>query len=1132
MKQVISVLIITLIIASIFILPAFAEAGRTKINQQDFYGDITFFDNRYCYIAQTPAYRRFSSYPKDGGIIRTTRLENYQSADRTDYIYMERTKAENDCYFEVNVQKIPDIANTPSINSSNPFGYKYLKVEGDFKSTTLQNIQFLVRGSETATSGNLDSSIVIASDGKVWAGSASSITDIAAKKEFHLLWFINLADGTSDIYINNAKVLENIPLGKNIKWFRMVRVSLPSSSILGNLYVDNFNVSGLINPIVDGVENKTAVIPTDENIIDFMSDKVGMHTYGNTLYKDGTKSLLENEGIYDEDTEQYYVTVDVLNKAFDINLQDSGGTITGEISIDREGNVVGQSRFKLQYLPKTENGIMYVPIREFAEKAIGKYVWWFKTGILLFTDYPLNIDTSSWEWQSARSETGKCTIWNDIDYLNGFLQYIRPNENILSLDLKTLSSHPRLYFTADEFDQMKKKYTSREDTIFSDGIDKFIKDADNYILEGAVTYDSWSDSMRHSAGMLMSDRFKAFGLAYYMTGKQKYVDAAYAQFEEASNFPDFNTAHIIDTGDAAIGLAIGYDWFYNAFTTQQREVALQVLRRDCLDVLASGLYGRLTSSSSGAVEWRAFKLKSNYNTIVNTGVVLASIASIEYDSKQAFTYIKDSLRSVEYSLQMFPPDGAWTEGPAYLEYTLRYLISLSHNLEKNFGSSYNLMDGQGMAGIMDFMIAINGVDGSNNMGDADLRSTPSYESYFYFAERFQKPYASYMRWNDLKRGISSTFYDLVFYDFDATNIDISTLKNVPTMHQVDGIEVFSVHDTYDKDNSGFYFSTHFGTTSGNHQHWDCATFVLDLFGKRWAYDLGKDDYNLQNELGYEGYQIFRKRAEAHNMLVINPDSYTTSVEINSNRFAPIISAEANNSGGYVIADMSDVYNESTDMTLGYYIDDNMNSVTMRNEFTLSRALPCTWGMITKGIISIDGNTAYITQGNDSIKLQVISDGNNVKWMDCGTPKPSSDSFAQVFAAQNQNTGYKQLKLFFTANEGDNKLIIKISPKYGSSTSISDVPFNTWQLPDEDELVINEGLNMLTAYANLQKDTIVLAGYLEDGTLSNVVSKTGTGHTTVSLNGDFYMGKVFRFKDFLSLNPIVKAKDYTMYQNER
>ena len=1025
---------------------AYSDETVDIIAQQDFNGDVTYFDNRFCYTSGAPRYLRFTPSPKTNEIV-TTRLIDYQSPDRTDYIYMKRNDNTADCYFNVAIS-MPSVANAPE------FKHRYFKMEGDFKADKLQEIIFIARDSLT-TGSSLDTSLKIDPNGGISGGGASVSNAVTQGEWFHLLWALNLETKTFDVYVNGKKLISNAKVNANASQFNTFRVCLNYSTVVGDLYLDNFNITGLVKPIVDGVEEKTGVIPTDDNIIDFLKDKIGMHAYGHLLHKDGVKTPLETKGIYDKDTEQYYVTADTLNKAFDLNLEEKNAEISGDISVKADGTVTLKDgkTFKLEYAPKTENGRMYVPVKQFAKDAVGKHVWWFKTGILLFSDRELNIDTTGWVYQNERTANG-CTVWNDIDYLNGYLQYIRPDVERLKADYikttgdSTFTQHPRLYHNSADFAKMKEKYESNEDPIFTKKITSYIQEAGKYTEDNLAQY-LWNDSMRTSIAGNLTNRFVAWGYAYNITGDRKYAEMGFKQFEKLATFPDLNTSHVIDTGNALTGIALGYDWLYNGFTPEQREFALGVLRY-YLEVLGDALYGRLTSASQGAVEWRSVKIMNNYNGIVNAGITLAAIATLEYDPDSAFRYIKDSMRSIEYSIQMFPPGGAWMEGLSYLNYVMQSFVPWAANVEKNFGQSYNVMDGQGMDGILDFMVALCGPAGTNQMGDGGTMTTYSLESFFYLSQRYNNPVGSFMRWDDLHNGTASaSFYDIAFYDFDAGKQDKTVFESLPKMQVVDGMEVFSLRDNYVKDECDMYFSAHFGTSSGYHQHWDCGTFVLDFNGTRWAYDLGNDSYSLQNELGYPGYAIFRKRVEAHNILVLNPSAYGKDFEVARGNFAPIIDAQSNEYGGYVYANMDTIYAEAPKMTLGYYIDDNMNSVTMRNEFTLKEDYDCVWGLITKGTIEIDGNRAYVTQNGGSIMLEAVCSGTNVRWVDNGNPKPLPTS-PQV-PEQNKNVENTQLQLMFDGKKGDNKLIIKISPMSVPTKPIEDITFSEWKLPEKVEL---------------------------------------------------------------------------------
>ena len=1115
----------TLYIDSITLYNSDTRIDSDSINQKDFDGDTTFFDNRFCYIGASAHYLRTTFCPGNN-VINATRLENYQSPDRTDYIYMKRNEA-SDCYFDVALT-MPGFAHASSHK------HKYLKVEGDLKADTLQEISFVIRDTKSVSGAKYDTLLKINADGTVTGGSSTSEKVISAKKPFHILWALDMTTHLADVYIDGTRVIAGMSVNASATQFNNFILSLTGST-LGDLYIDNFNVTGLSKPIVDGVETKSTVIPDDSNIIRFMQGKTGVHAYGNLVHKDGVKSALPTKGIYDEKTCQFYVDALSLNKIFGLSLSQNSNSVSGGgITVSKDGVATnGSNTVTLDYKPIVNDGKIFVPVTSFARDVLGKHVLFHKTGFFVFTDKESSLDTSDWIYQNMRdnSSSAGATLWNDIDYLNAYLQYERPSVEKLEKDYKSttndtgFSQHPRLFHTASEFSELKKKYDSKSDPVITQFINGCISNA-NYYINNPVTYQ-FSDSMRSPVGSLLTNVFRNFGYAYYVTGDIKYVNAAAHQFELAATFPDFNTAHVMDAGEAAKGLAIGYDWFYNAFNADQRKLALEVTREHCLDVLAGGLYGRLTSASGGASEWRSFKVMNNYNAIVNAGVTLASIATLEYDTETALRYIKDSARSVEYTMQMFPPGGGWNEGLGYCTLTMQSLVPMMSNLEKNFGSSYNLMDGQGARNILNYMIASLGTNGSNNMGDNGSDSAYSLESFFYFAKRFGNSQASYMRWNDLhNRGISPTFLDIAYYDYDAQNTDNTVFDTTDKMHYIQGLEMYSIRDTYIKEDSDTYFSTHFGTTTGYHQHWDCGSFVLDLLGQRWAYDLGSDNYNLQNEQGIQGYEMFRKRAEAHNMLVINPTQFTDRVEINidNGEFAPVIEAKSNEHGGYVYADMSKVYPDASKMLLGYYIDDNTNSVTMRNEFTLDKDSNCIWTMNTKGVIKIDKNVAYIKRGGRTIRLEAICSGTNVLWSDNGNPKSVVIS-DEKFKNQNQNTEYTQLRLSFDANAGDHRLVIKISPNYGTIGDIEDIPISQWTLPDGEDILVTEIDGKITATTICPEGVLVFAGYDESGNLLDVEYNNINNSKKTSLLGTFSSTKAMVVDNFTNMKPACQSVDY-------
>ena len=1024
------------------------EIKNITINQTDSKGDYCFFDNRYCYTSGNPKYGNIELAPKTNEII-CTRLIDYQSPDRTDYIYLNRTDISTDCFFNITNIKVGEKTNNPDKR------YRYYKFEGDFKCDRVGNrIQLpLLRDSKTTGSSINSYPGIVNKKGGMEFADGTVIDDVfKSGQTVHYMLFIDLDMHYCDAYINGKLAADKIPLNSEMKQINLVRVLLDYGSTTGDLYVDNFNFTGLDKPIVNGIETKTSVFSDANEVKSFLSDKTAMHTYGNTLYKDGEKTVLE-KGIYDKYEEEYYVPVSSISSAFDLALYEENGTINGDFKITADGLVTDKNDkiVKLNTMPRLEDGKLYIPVREFAQRVLGKYVWFFKTGIIIFSDYEFMLDTSEWVYQSQRV-VKQTTEWNDIDHLNNFLQYIRPDSQNLKEDyIKTtgdtdFNQHPRLILNSEDFAQMKKHYEAKDDEVYNKIAQTVIKNADSYLDKEPIGY-VWDDDMRtlSSISSNLLKRFIYMGYAYNLTGDKKYADKAYEQFEMCDTYPDFNTSHIIDTGDDCLALAIGFDWFYNGFTPEQREVAKRVVHDKALKTLASGLYGRLTSTSSGTNMWYAFKWMSNYNAIINGGVTAAAIATLEYDTDETFMYLADSLRSVEYSLQMLTPDGGWNEAVNYWDYAMRYIMLMGSSLEGCFGSTYNIMNGQGMDNTLNYVISCLGVDGINNYGDSHIGKTaPEYSMHTFFglAKMYNNPIAAQMRKYDLLNGRTPDYYDAMFYDFDIASDENNVYSKLPNLLRTSGTEIVSIRDTYDFEKSQSYFSAHFGTTSGYHQHCDCGTFVLDLMGTRWAEDLGRDEYNLQNELGYTDKDIYRKRAEAHNVLVLNPANYGNSFEMKSGQFAPIIDAQSNENSGFVTAKLDDVYNEASKMKLGYFMDENFSSLTVRNEFTVAEETEAMWSFHTMADIEIKDDTAYLCKNGKKIKIEFISTDKNAKWEEMEVkPLPTSPQTPE----QTKNSGFNKVVLKFKAKSGENYFVVKVSPAGTETKPIWDVPIEQWKL---------------------------------------------------------------------------------------
>lgn len=1029
-RKITAIILCTSMLAGLCSFNASAAGVATKValNVNNDAGDSCYFDSNYCYTSANAQYKNLTT-EMGNNYIEYYRLD-YTNPRRKGFMYLERLDQDTNCFFTITLNRSTVTRNTTKI-------YNNILINADIM-TTLPGPDaqmFLIRRGTSSS----DPEMCLATMGAdgCFTFSDGTKSEAVVKKG---VWAnykvaINLSTHKADIYFDGIKIKSGLSVSSDFTEIKQVRFSLMPGAI-GNMYLDNMQVTGLIEPFVDGVETPTDIYPGEDEIKNFLKGKVAFHGYSGLVYKDGVKRHLSHRPVFDTNAQELYVSEDEIKTAFGIKSLsfDSEGTATADGVTKQTGKA-----------PIIKEGITFIPVTAFCEAVLGKHVYSFKTGYFIVGDVYEILDASTWKYQSFRADTSMFTLWNDIDFLNAFLQYERPDAAKLKADFEASNgyTHPRLLVSKSDFDRLRDSYNSDEK--YHKMAHKAISTARSYLGHTVLEY-KYDDAMR----MLNTARdvFEIFfylGYAWQLTGDPVYVERAYAEVCNLATFPDFNTSHIIDTGEFLMGLALAYDWLYDGYTEEQREFVAKVCVENGLKPLASGMYGRITSSSNGSNTYGSFRWRSNYNAIVIGGCLNAAIAAVEYDPDYCFDIIENCLKGYEYSLAELMPGGGWNESPSYWNYALQYIDVGLSSLNATFGTDYCLSRSMGMEDTLRYAVSTIGAVGSNNFHDmGNNASTISYGEFMYLSQLYKNKTAYDLRYKYIvEKGATPGMSDLLYYRTNGLGEDAFEMD---TVNYVEGVELFSVKDTFDTDNDQFYFSTHFGTTSGYHQHNDCGTFVLDIKGQRWAEDLGSENYNIQNELGYAEYELYRKRAEGHNVMVINPASYSKSMEQQAGLFVPVTKYGYNDSEAYVIADMSDVYAQVDSMELGYYIDKKNQSVTMRNEFVPSKEdSEVYWFMHTTANITINGNTAYLTKNGEKVKLEFDTNAIDAQILSMeAKPLPTSPQVPE----QNANSGYSKVAIKLKAT-GYTTLTVRVSPQDYEEDMYLD-PLSEWHLLSDSE----------------------------------------------------------------------------------
>nr|WP_260332812.1 heparinase II/III-family protein [Clostridium chauvoei] len=209
-----------------------------------------------------------------------------------------------------------------------------------------------------------------------------------------------------------------------------------------------------------------------------------------------------------------------------------------------------------------------------------------------------------------------------------------------------------------------------------------------------------------------------------------------------------------------------------------------------------------------------------------------------------------------------------------------------------------------------------------------------------------------------------------------------------------------------------------GLNGAPHGDLDIGSFVYDSLGIRWAMDLGKENYNLPGywDKGSNGerWTYYRKKAEGHNTLVINPSK---DLDQAVPAYAPIIDMKLNNkNGGYGILDLTEAYEKDAIKINRGFNFINRDELLMRDEFLLKQEGEVIWQMHTKAEPElIEGGKAVILKDGDKRLYVKLLEQNNLVF-EVVDAKPYAKSINPT--GQNENIGIKKLIVKAKSKEGN------------------------------------------------------------------------------------------------------------------
>lgn len=463
-------------------------------------------------------------------------------------------------------------------------------------------------------------------------------------------------------------------------------------------------------------------------------------------------------------------------------------------------------------------------------------------------------------------------------------------------------------------------------------------------------------------------RVMYLGLAYRLSGDERFLRRAEKEMLSAAAFSDWNPSHFLDVAEMTAALAIGYDWLYHELDPEARTT------------LGDAIVEKGLRTSLKHAGWVA--LENNWNQVCHGGLVLGALAVMEDEPELAARIVKRAVEYVPRAMATYAPDGAYPEGPTYWAYGTTYNVLMIDALESVLGSDFGLSQSEGFMESADYFLHVTGPSHRFfNYSDSGNARGVRPANYWFVARRgdpsllwFERPaLREFLSKPPRAGGSSYRFFPLVLVWADATG----TVPAPAALHwRGRGTVPVGLH------RSGWapediFVGVKGGSPGASHAHMDVGSFVMEADGVRWAVDLGGQGYHKIESQGIglwdrrqdgDRWTIFRLNNLSHNTLVV--DGQLQRVK----GHAPIIGSSDRAPMPHTIVDMSAVYDgQLAEAKRGVGLLPN-RSVVVRDEIkALEKATSIRWGMVTEAEVTIeDHRAARLEQRGKRLVLRVKS----------------------------------------------------------------------------------------------------------------------------------------------------------------
>ncbi len=814
----------------------------------------------------------------------------------------------------------------------------------------------------------------------------------------------NIKNGRCDVYINGVLTWDNIYVGTLRPSTLRIDIVNPSGEGDVDIYLDDLRIYSGTSPAADG-----SVMTKPDSIMDnydaaqyALAEKEAYAVYSDYYYQNNTRKSYPSAAhrpMVSEGT--VYVTGAFVHDVLGYEVAENGSTVTlsgvGSFSVIQKDNEV------------------YLSLSEIASK-LGKQFYYDERGIAVL---------SADEYEYRNSEHF-IDMFDMADLIYRYLQFEHPSGERMMADIKrnVEGQHPRILYTSEDLAYIEEK--SKTDLNWKLALARAKAEANVSMGLSASFTANCADSDKQMQARSFQEAVRKLAEGYLLTGNTVYADEAITYIETLCQWTSLGLSYSnLTTGHWAMGMAIGYDSFYNYMIKTEHGQETLELMRETVARLAFADSIRAYRGEGGA-HWPV--IRDNFSGVVGGGVMALALAMAdETELFEEISYLLENvIKSNEIAVSLFYPDGGYYEGVGYAEYMLRNLVISTEALFHCCGTDYGLGSARGFSETGSLFVYLQTPEESFNFHD----STPGALSVsfpYWFGLRYGEYETAHQAWeqNHLRRAPMEAL-GLLYYNKMIDQSGAANTAEQPLDKYFSGIDTGSFRNSFHAVHPTFV-GFHGGWTHLYHDMLDLGSFMFEADGVSWAKDLGKDDYNLPNYFADAGYQIYRKRPEGENCVVINPsadgnDYYGQRLDA----YAGLLRMETSAAEALAILDLSEAYERDvTSYHRGYFFGDNRNTLTVQDEMSLKSSSEVYWFMHTPADIDIiDKNTAILTEGGKTLRVEVYSNASDFELLDMApSPLPSSPTVP----GQSNNAGIRKLAMHVGEASGDLVISVKLSP---------------------------------------------------------------------------------------------------------